>query len=94
MVSLMIGTVVEKVSCADYLPTDDNSTVSTALFDSELQCRVWMATAVTFLSAMFQVGIGLLEFYFARVFQSAIHGSNPLMSAMLANQSFPYKCAI
>ena len=55
VVSLMIGTVVEKVSCADYLPTDDNSTVSTALFDTELQCRVGIATAVTFLSAIFQV---------------------------------------
>ena len=92
MVSLMIGTVVEKASCADYLPTDDNSTVSTALFDSELQCRVGMATAVTFLSAMFQVGT--LEFHFARLFQSVIRGRNPLMSAMLAYQSSPYKCAL
>ena len=86
VVTLMIGTVVEKVSCAEYLPTGDNSTVSTALFDSELQCRVGIATAVTFLSAMFQVCTLQFHFHFSRLFQSVVLRGNHRMSASIGWQ--------
>ena len=58
VVSLMIGTVVEREPCSEYIRTDGNHT---ALFETELKCKLGIATAVTFLAAIFQVGI--LEFH-------------------------------
>ena len=52
MISLMVGTVVEREPCSEYIRTDENRT---ALFETELECKVGIATAVTFLAAIFQV---------------------------------------
>ena len=53
MVSLMIGTIVDREPCDEYIRSDGNHT---ALFETELQCRLGIATAVTFLAAIMQVG--------------------------------------
>ena len=53
VVSLMVGTVVEREPCSEYIRTDENRT---ALFETELECKIGIATAVTFLAAIFQVG--------------------------------------
>ena len=45
--------MVEREPCSEYIRTDENRT---ALFETELECKVGIATAVTFLAAIFQVG--------------------------------------
>jgi len=66
VVSLMIGTVVDREPCDEYIRSDSNHT---ALFETELQCRLGIATAVTFLAAIMQVGKLGFHHHRARIYQ-------------------------